>query len=522
MSTSKPGYCGELPPGQFNLARYCLAASAKKFPDKTALIIARDTDCERWTYKQIADAVLRIANGLQQTGLKAGDRLFIRMGNCIDYALMFFAANAAGLVPVAASSALGVHEAAMMISDCRARAIVADGSLELPGSNINAVIIDADTIAGLKQSARGSWAGTRRDDPAYMVYTSGTSGSPKGVVHAQRAVWGRRPMYQGWYGISANDRLLHTGAFNWTFTLGTGLSDPWANGATAIVYTGKKNIHIWPRLIRNHAATIIAGVPSLYRQILKYCDPDEMDFPTLRHGLAAGEPLPVHIANSWRERTGTELLEALGMSEISTYISTAPGGPSKPGSPGRAQPGRCVAIVGRNSGHRPLERGSQGVLAVHRSDPGLMLGYFNNAQEQAEMMRGDWFITGDMACMDEDGFIFFEGRLDDLMNASGYRVSPLEVERALERHQAVAAAGVCVLQKTRDVAVIAAFVVRQKGNNVSANELVKSASRYLAGYKLPREVVFVPHLPYNTRGKLARNKLPGLSGDRFKVQKIQP
>ncbi|HHI82326.1 MAG TPA: long-chain fatty acid--CoA ligase, partial [Rhizobiales bacterium] len=435
MSTSQPGFCGQLPPERFNLARYCIAASAAAYPDKTALVIVHDADTENgfdeWTYGRIEDAVLRIAGGLQASGLEKGERIFIRMGNSIDYALMFFAANAAGLVPVPASPALTGGEAAMMVKDCDARAIAADGSLSVPETGPGIMLLDRKAIAGLKQAPRTAYADTHRDDPAYMVYTSGTTSRPKGVVHAQRATWGRRPMYAGWYGLTASDRLLHTGAFNWTYTLGTGLQDPWANGATSIVFTGNRDITVWPRLVRRHGATIMAAVPTLYRQMLKYCELTPDAVRPLRHGLVAGEPLPLDVADAWLENTGTHLVEALGMSEISTYISTPPGGPSRRGSPGRPQAGRCVAILPEKGGEVPLARGQHGIIAVHETDPGLMTGYHNRPVEEQEMRRGEWFVTGDRAHMDEDGFIHFEGRNNDLMNAMGFRVSPLEVEKAL-------------------------------------------------------------------------------------------
>jgi 4-hydroxybenzoate-CoA ligase len=200
-------------------------------------------------------------------------------------------------------------------------------------------------IAQLKQSDPGEFENTAADDPAFLIYTSGTSGTPKGVLHAQRAAAARAPMYQGWYGIHADDRLLHAGAFNWTYTLGVGLMDPWANGATSVVYDGPRDPQIWPEILTASNATLFAAVPSLYRRILKYGEVSEGSFPNLRHGLTAGEALPAELYHAWKARTGRELYEALGMSEISTYLSSSPIVPVKPGSPGRPQTGRKVAIL---------------------------------------------------------------------------------------------------------------------------------------------------------------------------------
>jgi acyl-coenzyme A synthetase/AMP-(fatty) acid ligase len=505
-------YTGDLPPAKLNLARYCLEAGAGRHPEKPALILCGDPlrpqDAARWSYGEIEDLVLRMAHGLAARGFAPGERLFIRMGNSIDYALMVFAANAAGLVPIPASAMLSVHEARTIIDDCRPVSLVTDGKLALPDLPDDAAVLGPDDIARLKRSPRGDYAATRSDDPAFLIYTSGTAGVAKGVLHGQRAVWGRRPMYRGWYGIGPDDVILHTGAFNWTYTLGTGLFDPWANGATALLYCGPRDITVWPRLADAHGATIMASVPSLWRQLLKYGATE--GFQSLRHGLSAGEVLSPNLYREMIERTGLTLYEALGMSEISTYVSSSPDVPPKPGSPGKPQAGRAVAILPVDGGTGPLPPGQTGLLAVHASDPGLMLGYWNRPDEQARAFRGEWFLGGDLATMDKDGYIWFEGRNDDLMNAFGYRVSPQEVENVLLGHPCVAEAGVAEVRVREDVAVIAGFVVLVKGCECDAAALFDHAARHLARYKLPREIHVVDTLPRTANGKLLRRELASL------------
>ena len=475
-------FAGELPPARLNLARHCLAG---KTAGKTALIVSGETE-QRWTYGDLEETVLRLAEGLRREGLEPGQRLFIRMGNSLDYALVFFAANAIGSVPIPASPMLTATEVAKLLADSGATVMAWDGMLERPQAESVTILSPAD-IDRLKRTAPGAYADTGKDDPAYLIYTSGTSGKPKGVLHAQRAIWGRRPMYQGWYGISSDDVMLHTGAFNWTYTLGTGLCDPFVNGATAIVHTGHRDPEVWGWLIRHHGATILAAVPGMYRQLLRTgFNPG----PTRRHGLTAGEALALPLLDGWRDKTGLDLYEALGMSEISTYISSSPNVPLRRGSPGKPQPGRSVRIL------------EDGQIGVHTSDPGLMLGYWGEKPPP-----GDWFATGDVGEIDADGYVWHHGRADDLMNAGGFRVSPVEVENALLQHEHVAECGVREWRVSETASIVAAFIVPKPHASPDEAAIMAFVQERLAAYKCPKQIWFVGSLPRTANGKLIRRAL---------------
>lgn len=503
------GFQGPLPPARFNMASYCIGRAAVARPDAIALIVIDAPGApprEVWTYAALEDAVLRTAAALRALGLEPGARILIRLDNTSTYAILFFGAIAAGVVPMPASAQLTASEVEFLLRDSAAAAVA--GSLPPGVAAPGLRRIEAGDVERMAAfGERAAYADTDSEAPAFLIYTSGTTSQPKGVLHAQRSAWGRRPMYAGWYGLTSADRVLHAGAFNWTYTLGTGLSDPWANGATAVVYTGEKDPSLWPRLIRETEATIFAGVPSLYRQILKYARPERGAFGTLRHGLIAGETPPPGLFEEWTARTGIDLYEALGMSEMSTFISSSPSIPRRPGAIGKAQPGRAVAILPVDGGADPLPPGHAGLLAVHRSDPGLMLGYWRRPAEEAEVLRGDWFIGGDLAVMDEDGYIAHQGRANDVMKALGYRVSPLEVEAVLALHPAVAEVACAEVQVRSDVSVIGAFVVLSEGAAADAGAIRAFAAERLAAYKCPREVVFVDALPRTPNGKLKRKSL---------------
>jgi len=492
-----------------NLAQYCLQ-NAKPDPQSVALEVIgpNGRELERWTYEELTAAVLAVSRGFITSDLKRGERVLLRIGHSSDFPLVFFGAIAAGLVPIPTSAMLTGDECNVILADSGAAAVVHDGHTAMPETDGDKLLLGPDAIEVFKRGEQADFADTLENDPAFIVYTSGTSGTPKGVLHAQRAALGRKPMYQGWYGLGREDRLLHAGAFNWTYTLGVGLMDPWANGATSIVYDGPRDPDVWPGLIAASKATLFAAVPSLYRRILKYGDVGRDTFPRLRHGLTAGEALPASLYRTWRTQTGKPLFEALGMSEISTYISSGPDVPVKEGSPGKPQSGRRIAVLQEDI-DEPVEApvGETGLLAVHADEPGLMLGYWERPEETRTAFRGDWFLTGDRARFDEDGYVWYDGRSDDLMNAFGYRVAPEEVERILSSHADVQEVAVTDVPMGNGVSLMTAFVVPRDNKDWNPGNLAEHAAHSLAEYKRPKVYRAVDALPRTASGKVQRKVL---------------
>ncbi|MCB1354535.1 MAG: acyl-CoA synthetase [Rhodobacteraceae bacterium] len=500
-------------PETFNMAAHTFAP-ALRAPERTALEVLRAPGevAEHWTHGALRETVLRVAGGLGALGIGRGDRVLLRIGNSSDFPLVFFGAIALGAVPVPTSSMLTPHEIAVILADLEPALICRGEGLDLPDTG-GIPVLGPEEISELREAGPGEFAATRAEDPAFMIYTSGTGGRPKGVLHAQRAAWARRMMWQGWYGLGEDDRMLHAGAFNWTYTLGAGLTDPWAMGAAALIYAGPPDRHVWPHLAEAHRATIFAAVPGVYRQMLGDDAALARGFAHLRHGLSAGEALPKQVAAAWSGATGKPIHEALGMSEISTYISFSPDRPRIEGRAGYPQPGRRVAILAEDGGAEDLAlRGEDGLLAVSRRDPGLMLGYWRRPEETAEAFRGEWFLTSDRARMDEDGAITYLGRADDVMNAGGFRVSPAEVEYALLHHPGVAEAAVVATPVREGVSIITAFYV-PRGAAVAEEELAAHCAGELARYKCPRAFRAVEALPRSANGKIQRRHLRAMEGD---------
>jgi acyl-coenzyme A synthetase/AMP-(fatty) acid ligase len=252
-----------------------------------------------------------------------------------------------------------------------------------------------------------------------------------------------------------------------------------------------------PALLREHNATIFAAAPGVYRQFLKSQMPP---INTLRHGLSAGEKLPDATRDAWETATGTPIYEAYGMSECSTFISGSPTTPADAGTLGAPQPGRRIALLSDDA-----TLGDHGQIAVHKSDTGLMLGYFDAPKETANRFRGDWFLTGDVGHRLPSGAIGYDGRVDDMMNAGGFRVSPIEVETALSLHPNVNEAAAVALPIKKDVTVIAAFYTST--DVIEEDELSAHCAKHLARYKTPRLYIRKVALPRGANNKLLRRAL---------------
>ncbi|CAD0185482.1 Benzoate--CoA ligase [Ruegeria sp. THAF57] len=484
-------------PSPFNLAAHVLR-QADRLAGKIALSVVGSTKAQHWSYTQLKRAILGTGTGLLQSGLNPGDIALMRLGNTVDFPIAYLGAISVGIVPVPTSSQLTEPEMAKIIQDLKPAAVLRDLNVACANHPVQITLSDLTAMRDLPPAT------FQMGDPermAYVVYTSGTSGKPRAVAHAHRAIWARQMMVDGWYGLREDDRLCHAGAFNWTYTLGTGLMDPWTIGATALIPEPGTDLSTLPALLRDHQATIFAAAPGVFRKVVGTTD--KLALPHLRHGLCAGEKLSPTLHTQWKHATGTELFEAYGMSECSTFISSSPEHPARGEALGQPQPGRRVAILGPDG---PVPQGTEGTIAIHRSDPGLMLTYLNAPDEAQARMQGDWFLTGDQGAMAVDGQITYLGRDDDMMNAGGYRVSPVEVEAVLSQYPGITQAGAAAVEVKQDTFLIAAFYTGPEKLDEDALRTYVEAN--LARYKQPRAFIHLPELPTGGNGKLLRRALP--------------
>ncbi|AUH35095.1 class I adenylate-forming enzyme family protein [Paracoccus tegillarcae] len=478
-----------------NLAQHVLSAGASS-PDKLALSVVGPSRAERWSYARLIAAVRGTATGLLRAGLRPSDRVLLRLGNRPAFPVAYLGAIAAGIVPVPTSAMLTAREVTKLAAELSPAMVIAGDGIALPDHH--APVLTEAQLTSFADLPPADYALGAPDRLAYIIYTSGSSGSPRAVMHAHRAILARRLMFEGWYGLRASDRLMHAGAFNWTFTLGTGLMDPWTLGATALIPADGVAIEQLPLLAARHGATIMAGAPGIFRRMLR------ADWATpagLRHGLSAGERLDPALRTAWRQRTGTDLHEAMGASELSTFISGSPARPAPDGSAGYPQPGRHVAVLADDGTPQPV--GQPGLLAVRGDDPGLFLGYLDQPGETRARFLRDWFITGDQAQMTPNGAITMLGRADDIMNAGGFRVAPPEIEEHLASHPQAGDLAVAEVATGTGSSFIAAFWT----GTVTEADLRALAELGLARYKQPRAYIHMDALPRTPTGKINRRAL---------------
>jgi acyl-coenzyme A synthetase/AMP-(fatty) acid ligase len=514
-------------PANFNIGVACTDAHlGKPAADNIAMIVEDDKlGTSQITFAGLAERTSRFGQVLRDLGVGVGERVLVRLPNSLDYPTAFLGAMKRGAIAVPTSTLLTAEEVVYLAQDSGASVLVTDKAAWATlkdklhdAANLRHVLLSGpgavETVEGLDVqdldaalAAIKQWEAphqTKATDPAYLVYTSGTTGYPKGVLHAHRAMIGRTPASTYWFDFAPEgDRIMHSGKFNWTYVLGSGLMDPLYLGKTVIVHEGKNDANTWPRLIKKHSATIFVGVPTIYRQIVQKSDLTQADVPSLRHCMSAGEHLSDEVLTQWRERFGVDIYEAVGMSEFSYYLCQTKSRPIRPGSAGFPQPGHAIQLLDPET-LQPVATGEEGMISVPDNDPGLFLEYWNLPEETAKLRHDGWFFTGDYARYDADGYIWFLGRKDDIIKSFGYRVSPYEIERVLKSHPAVADCASVGEEIEKDKVLVVAYAILHAGSTTTADELLAFGREHLAAYKAPKTLYIAKDFPRTKNGKILR------------------
>jgi acetyl-CoA synthetase len=494
-----------------NFARDVLEARNPR--DLAVVELARDGSRTEWSFGELAERSARLAGTLRRLGVNKGDVVMTLIGNRPEWVLGMLACFRIGAVVLPCTEQLrakdlrlriAVAEPRLILADERNRteleAAIADGGPSAPAC---AYVPDASLLAGEPAAA----IELDPDDPCLITFTSGTAGEPKAVVHAQRYLDGQRVQAEHWLGAHAGELVWCTAASGWSKSARNVFIAPWLSGAAALLHDARFDPEERLELLERERVGLLCMAPTEYRVIAKRATLRPLAH--LRGMVAAGEALNPEVLRAWHEVTGLEIRDGYGQTETGQLTGTPLGSSARPGSMGRALPGIRLEIV-------------EGELTVDpTSVPTFFLGYLGEDVGRTE--DGGWSIedrraagpwqTGDRVTRDEDGWLHFEGRADDVIVSAGYRIGPFEVESALVAHPAVAeAAAVAAPDEERGSVVRAVVVLRDQGYTPSpalVRELQEHVKRETAPYKYPRIIDFAAELPKTASGKVKRGQLRG-------------
>lgn len=491
-------------PDRFNAAAWFIGRHAGEGRgDRVALV----SDGGSMTYAELDRAARRFAAALAAAGVHRGDRVAFLLPDGFTLAVGFWGALAAGAVAVPVNTLLKPHDHRTILADCDARLVVVDEQIAskdvVPAGAVAWTAAEAEArIAGADPLPE--YANTHRDGFAFFLYSSGTTGEPKGVVHLHHDMWFCCETYGAKVlRIREDDRAFSISKVFFAYGLGNSLYVPHHVGASTALFAGRPTPQAVFEQVRRHRPTLFYGVPTAYGNMLAAMEAGaEADFSSVRLCVSAGEALPASLFERWKARTGVEILDGIGSTEVlHVFLSNRPGA-CVPGSTGKPVPGYDLRLVDETGSDVP--QGELGDLLV-RGDSTMAL-YWNKHEATKHALRGDWIRTGDRYYQDEDGNYYHAGRSDDMIKSGGIWVSPVEVEGVLAAHPDVLECAVVGMPDEDGLSKPRAFVVLRPGADARDLEarLRAFAKERLAPYKAPRWVTVVPDLPRTATGKLQR------------------
>lgn len=471
------------------------------------------------SYGELDDQSHRFANALRAQGFAPESRVLLAMLDTPEWPVAFLGCILAGVVPVAANTLLTTPDFEFMLRDSRAQGLIVSRAL-LPAfepllgqiPTLRSVITagdDSDSNTALAHMVRAqpaikSVATTCADDACFWLYSSGSTGAPKGTVHLHSHLIQTAELYgRGVLGIQESDVVYSAAKLFFAYGLGNGLTFPMSVGATAVLQPARPTTAEVFRILQEHRPTIFYGVPTLYASLLADPARPPRAALNLRVCTSAGEALPAGIGNKWAAEYGCDILDGIGSTEmLHIFLSNRPGD-VRYGSTGKAVPGYALRIVG-DDGH-DCGVGEIGELQINGPSSALM--YWNSRSKTKATFAGEWTRSGDKYTVDADGYYTYGGRTDDMLKVGGIYVSPFEVEASLMTHPAVLEVAVVGLPDADQLVKPKAFVVLKKGQAASADDLKAHVKQQLAPYKYPRWIAFVDELPKTATGKIQRFKL---------------
>jgi len=470
------------------MANFALSVVEAAPPGRRALVeLARDGERREWSFGQVAGAARTLAAHLHAQGVRRGDTVLTLVGNRPEWVVAMVACFRQGYVVLPCNEQLRPKDLRLRLAACPPALVVCDerntGVLAAAGWD-GPLIVVPGSLSPLDPPPPADLAPA---DRCLITFTSGTAGEPKAVVHGRRYLTGQALQAEHWLAPRPGDLVWCTAASGWSKSARNVFVAPWIRGAAALLHDARFDAHERLELLERERVNLLCMAPTEYRVIAKraalrpFCD--------LHGAVAAGEALNPEVLRAWQEATGLQIRDGYGQTETGQLTGVAPGDEVRPGSMGRALPGIELSIDGGE------------LVAAPETVPTFFLGY-----DGSHAPAGPW-RTGDRAARDGDGYLYFEGRNDDVIISAGYRIGPFEVESSLVAHEAVAEAAVVAAPDEERGSVVRAVVVLREGFTASpdlARALQEHVKAQTAPYKYPRRVDFAAELPKTASGKVRR------------------
>lgn len=478
-------------------------------------------DSHQITYKELYNKVHEYAFTFKNKGLEKGDKLFVMMPRCVETYAVYLAILKIGCVIIPGSEMLTLTDIQYRLEHSEVKAIVAHNQYV---SNFDGVVKNGKYLLFTINEQNSGWISlnelsikgayvltveTKSDDLAFISYTSGTTGNPKGVVHTHS--WGYahiRTVASNWLDVTEDDVVWATAGPGWQKWIWSPFLATLGSGATGFFYEGKFDAETFLTLIQEQNISVFCSTPTEYRFMAKEENLNQYKFPALRSAVSAGEPLNQEVIRTFKNYFQVDVRDGYGQTENTLLIGTMKDIKAKVGSMGIPTPGNMVEIVDEEG--NLVEVNTVGNIAVHLNSPALFKHYYNDLERTNAQIRGSYYITGDRAKKDEDGYYWFDGRSDDIIISSGYTIGPFEIEDALVQHKLVKECAVVASPDPLRGNVVKAFVVlTENTSNEEAliTELQEHVKKVTAPYKYPRKIEFVQELPKTTSGKIRRIEL---------------
>jgi medium-chain acyl-CoA synthetase len=476
----------------------------------------------RHTFWDVAKDSNRVMNALAGLGVRRGDPVIVMLPRVPEWQAAIVGALKLGALVIPSTASLRAKDIAYRVAHSGARAIV---TTLAQTAEVDAAVPDRAALpirlalggapAGWRDlgavmaaaSTTGTPARTRSDEPALCFYTSGTTKDPKAVLHTHAYTFAHRWTGDYWLDLRRTDLHWTTSDTGWAKAAWGVLYGPWMNGVPVFMFDGRFDPERELDLLARYEVSVFCAPPTEYRMLVKQ-DLSKWRLPRLRHCVGAGEPLNPEVIHAWHERFGLLVHDGYGQTESTVLVANLPCLPIRAGSMGKPFPGHDVRVIDDDGAELPV--GAIGDVAVRGAPPSLFREYWKNAEETAACRRGEWYLTGDRARRDEDGYLWFVGRADDVIISAGYRIGPFEVESALLEHPAVLESAVVASPDAERGEIVKAFVVLRSGHaagDALVTALQEHVKRVTAPYKYPRAIEFVESLPKTVSGKIRRVEL---------------